>query len=47
MGKKSRSGSGIRDEHPGSYFRELGKDFWVKKIPKFFDADLGPGSGTF
>ncbi len=23
MGKKSGSGSGIRDEHPGLYFREL------------------------
>ncbi len=31
MGNKSRSGHGIRDEHPGSYFRELGKRiFWVK-----------------
>jgi hypothetical protein len=30
MGKKSRSGSGIRirDEHPGSYFRELKNNFF-------------------
>jgi hypothetical protein len=32
----------IRDEQPGSYFRELRDNFWVK-ILKFFDAD--PGSG--
>jgi hypothetical protein len=30
----------IRDEQPGSYFRELKKQFWVK-ILKFFDADPG------
>ncbi len=41
MGKKIRIR--IRDEQPGSYFRELRKIiFWVK-IHKFFDAD--PGSG--
>jgi hypothetical protein len=48
MGIKSRSGSGIRilDEHPGSYFRELGNIFWVLNILViFFDAD--PGSGIF
>jgi hypothetical protein len=28
----------IRDEQPGSYFRELRNNFWVQ-IPKFFDAD--------
>jgi hypothetical protein len=22
--------SGIQDKHPGSYFRELSKNFWVK-----------------
>jgi hypothetical protein len=38
MGKKSGSGSGIRDEQPGSYFLELRNHFWVK-ILKFFDAD--------
>jgi hypothetical protein len=27
MGKKSRSGSGIRDEHPGSYFQEIRNNF--------------------
>jgi hypothetical protein len=31
--------SGIRDEHPGSYFRELRNNFWGLKILKFFDAD--------
>jgi hypothetical protein len=30
----------IRDEQPGSYFRELQKQYWVK-ILKFFDADPG------
>jgi hypothetical protein len=52
MGKKSRSGFGIwiRDEHLGSYFRELRNYFWVK-ILKIFDADpvtgnlFDPGSG--
>jgi hypothetical protein len=42
MGRKSASGSGIRDEQPGSYFLERRNHFWVK-ILKFFDAD--PGSG--
>ncbi len=46
MGKKSRSRSGItiRDEHPGSFFRELRNNFRVK-ILKFFDMDPDPGSG--
>jgi hypothetical protein len=35
---KLRSGIPIRDEYPGSYFLELGNNFWVK-IFKFFDAD--------
>jgi hypothetical protein len=43
MGKKSRSR--VQDEHPGSYFRELSNNFWVKKKLKFFDADPDPGSG--
>jgi hypothetical protein len=30
----------IRDEQPGSYFRQLRRIFWVK-ILKFFDADPG------
>jgi hypothetical protein len=30
MGKISRSGSGIRDENPGSYFVSLEKIFCVK-----------------
>jgi hypothetical protein len=29
MGRKSASGSGIRDEHPGSYFLELRNHFFV------------------
>jgi hypothetical protein len=40
MGKKSGSGSGIRDEQPGSYFLELRNLFWVK-ILQFFEADPG------
>jgi hypothetical protein len=28
MGRKSASGSGIRDEQPGSYFLEVKKDFF-------------------
>jgi hypothetical protein len=43
MGKKIKIR--IRDEHPGSHFRELRNNFWVKNTPKFFDAD--PGSGIF
>jgi hypothetical protein len=49
-GIKSASGSGIRDEQPGSYFLELRNHFfaffWVK-ILKFFDEDpfRDPGSG--
>jgi hypothetical protein len=42
LGKKSGSGSGIRDEQPGSYFLELRNHFLVK-ILKFFYAD--PRSG--
>jgi hypothetical protein len=34
----------IRDEQPGSYFRELRKQFFGLKYSKFFDAD--PVSGT-
>jgi hypothetical protein len=57
IGRKSSSESviQIRDEHPGSYFRELRQNFWVK-ILKFFDADpesfwpwirdVYPGSAT-
>jgi hypothetical protein len=48
MGRKSASGSGIRDEQPGSYFLELRNQFfwffWVK-ILKFFDADPGSRDG--
>jgi hypothetical protein len=53
MGRKSASGSGIRDEQPGSYFLELRNHFFGffgVKILKFFDEDPGsgkhPGSAT-
>jgi hypothetical protein len=36
------SESGIRDEHLGSYFRELINNFLGLKILKFFDTDPGP-----
>jgi hypothetical protein len=53
MGRNSSSGSGTRDEQPGSYFLELRNNFFVffgVKIHKFFYADPGsdssePGSG--
>jgi hypothetical protein len=41
MGKKSESVSGIGDEKPGSYFRELKNNFFLVKILKFFDVDPG------
>jgi hypothetical protein len=43
MGKKIKIR--IRDEHPGSYFRELRNKFWLK-ILKLFDAVADPGSGN-
>jgi hypothetical protein len=49
MGRKSATGSGIRDEQPGSYFLELRNHFFgffVVKILKFFDADPGSGMET-
>jgi hypothetical protein len=49
MGRKSASGSGIRDEQPGSYFLELRKHFFGcfgVKILKFCDADPGSGMET-
>ncbi len=46
MGRKSASGSGIRDEQPGSYFLELRNHFFGVKILKFFDADPGSGMET-
>ncbi len=45
-GRKSASGSGIRDEQPGSYFLQLRNHFFAffgVKILKFFEED--PGSG--
>jgi hypothetical protein len=42
--RKSASGSGIRDEQPGSYFLELRNHFFAflgVKILKFFDEDPG------
>jgi hypothetical protein len=49
MGRKSASGSGIRDEQPGSHFLELRNHFFGflgVKILKFFDADPGSGMET-
>jgi hypothetical protein len=49
MGRKSASGSGIRDEQPGSYFLELRTHFFGflgVNILKFFDADPGSGMET-
>jgi hypothetical protein len=46
MGKKSGSGSGIRDEQPGSYFLELRNHFFGVKILKFFDGDPRSGMET-
>jgi hypothetical protein len=48
-GRKSASGSGIRDEQPGSYFLELRNHFlcfFGVKILKFFDEDPGSGKET-
>jgi hypothetical protein len=48
-GRKSASGSGIRDEQPGSYFLELGNHFFAflgVNILKFFDEDPGFGMET-
>ncbi len=39
-GQKIRIRDPDRDEQPGSYFRELRNNVWVK-ILKFFDADPG------
>jgi hypothetical protein len=47
MGKKSGSGSRIRDDHPRSFSRELRKFFRLKYILKFFDADSDPGPEYF
>ncbi len=49
MGRKSASGSRIRDEQPGSYFLELRNQFFAflgVKILKFFDEDPGSGMET-
>jgi hypothetical protein len=49
MGRRSASGSGIRDEQLGSYFLELRNNFFGYfgfKILKFFDADPGSGMET-
>jgi hypothetical protein len=47
--RKSASGSGIRDEQPGSYFLELRNHFFCffgVKILKFFYEDPGSGMET-
>jgi hypothetical protein len=51
MGRKSASGSGIRDEQPGSYFPELRNHFFVFLGLKFINSlmrirDLGSGMET-
>jgi hypothetical protein len=49
MGRKSTSGSRIRDEQSGSYFLELRNHFFGflgVKILKSFDADPGSGMET-
>jgi hypothetical protein len=43
MSKISGSGSGIRDEQPRLYFRELKNIFFLVKILKF--VDMNPGLG--
>jgi hypothetical protein len=48
-GRKSASGSGIRDEQPGSYFLELRNNFFAflgVEILKFFDEDPRSGMET-
>ncbi len=52
MGNKARPGSGIRDEHPRSFFRELRKSFWVTNTYILWCGSrsgifltLDPGSG--
>ncbi len=47
--RKSATGSGIRDEEPGSYFLELRNHifaFFGVKILEFFDEDPGSGMET-
>jgi hypothetical protein len=49
MGRKSASGSGIRDEQPGSYFLELGNHFFGffgVKLLEYCDAYPGFGMET-
>jgi len=49
LGAFLTSGSGIRDEQPGSYFLELRNHFFAffgVKILKFFDEDPGSGMET-
>jgi hypothetical protein len=48
MGRKSASGSGIRDEQPGSYFQELRNHFlifWGLKYLNSLMRILDPGTG--
>jgi hypothetical protein len=49
MGRKSGSGSGIRDEQPESYFLELRNHYFAffgVKILKFFNEDPASGMET-
>ncbi len=45
-GRKSASGSGIRDEQPGSYFLSLETIFMLFLGLKYFDEDPGSGMET-
>ncbi len=47
MGKKSRSGSGIRDEQPGSYFLELRNHFFGLKYLNSLMRIRDPGWKQF
>ncbi len=44
-GMVKKSGSGIQDEHPRSFFREVKKKFSGFQMLKFFEADSNRGSG--
>jgi hypothetical protein len=47
MGKKIKIRIWDPDEHPGSYFLELGNNFWVKILKNFYaDDDPDRGSGN-
>ncbi len=43
MGKNTDQGSGMSNEHPRTFFRELRNSYFSLKILKFFDADCESG----